>query len=556
MKNGGSRRKLPPFSPEGNYMTSVNRRTTVDPIQAAFATPPIWANHVGGERKDTAMVLVDLTAAIASSGLPLFRMGKVIVAMRRDGQRAEIDNFSKLRSWLEGQQVCRVDWREKDKLSKSEAYQAILDACAVIDGVFDAPHWPPIHRHLYACPRVEPVANGAIDAFLDFFCPATPVDRELLRALVLTAFWGGELGQRPFFLITAPGEGIQTGKSTLIELIAALRGETPIDFSTRDGGDEVGKRLLSAEAQRSTTLRFDNVKANVLSSDWLESKICSENFSGRKLYEGEGKRANAFLWTATANDPNLSADLASRGVVIQLERPRSYVTDWIRRVRRFATDRRFDVWADAAAWLSRPVTDYRPDHGIRWGAWIGEVVARLENPNAVIEAIEARRIAVDADATLAVQLEQLLIERAGEQLNAPWSRLELTQDELCDAMSTITGRSNWQSVSQALARLEQRGRFCRIVRRESRGYPRYYLAADAIIHKAYDRLRYGRDMEQACVDLTAAARGGDCEARAIIEAAVTPSAPTPESALTLIATEMRARQLARSQRQPLTRHKH
>ena len=59
------------------------------------------------------------------------------------------------------------------------------------------------------------------------FSPASRVDAELIKSLLLTMVWGGACGERPAFLVRAlqqHGDGGQgVGKSTFVEVLAKLR---------------------------------------------------------------------------------------------------------------------------------------------------------------------------------------------------------------------------------------------------------------------------------------------------------------------------------------------
>lgn len=136
-----------------------------------------------------------------------------------------------------------------------------------------------------------PEPSGRLGLLLDFFCPATPVDRELLKAFFLTLFWGGPPGSRPAFLITGPeddpfqGRGI--GKTKVSEVAAELAGGY-VDVSPNDQIADVKTRLLSDEARAKRIIRLDNVKSLKFSHADLEGLITSSGISGKMLYRGEG----------------------------------------------------------------------------------------------------------------------------------------------------------------------------------------------------------------------------------------------------------------------------
>lgn len=481
------------------------------PVPSA-TTKLIWANHDDEDR--TPFLLGDVIDELQTlTGGELRALNGQLVV--RDGDRPYMmSDLSDLVAWLSTRGI-ETKWRENGTCPKRrDAFKLALRRAQEIDGVMIAPHFPPLPRQLYCCDPVAPQANGALDAFLSCFCPATSIDRELLRALVVTTYWGSEPGTRPFFVITADGAGIQVGKSVLTEILAELRGETLIDFGTKEEKDEVTKRLLSPGSAQSTLCRFDNVKSNLLTSEWLEAIVTAANISGRQLYVGEGNRHNNLTWLATLNEPCLSGDLASRGIVITLTRPPTYDPHWLTAIRRFCQTQRRDVWADVAAFLAttpKPI----PDHNVRWGKWVGDVVARLDDPTAVLAHIAQVRQTVDADATHGGDFEELLLDRyLPEQTMA--LRVQLTSQQVAEVYNLAMGtRKGVILIGRDLTRWAARGHLRRLVKVGKR----YWLARDPLIHRAAGRLnpRAAPDSEAVATFVTALA-AGDAEAVAFLRA--------------------------------------
>jgi hypothetical protein len=53
------------------------------------------------------------------------------------------------------------------------------------------PHHPPIDGHYYACEIPKPGDGTLLDRLVDYFSPETDIDRDLIKAMFVTPFWGG-----------------------------------------------------------------------------------------------------------------------------------------------------------------------------------------------------------------------------------------------------------------------------------------------------------------------------------------------------------------------------
>ncbi len=73
-------------------------------------------------------------------------------------------------------------------------------------------------------PKSAPRSDGRyLQKLVDPLLSATPVDRSLIEAAIVTPFWGGDSGLRPIFMITAKA-GRGAGKSVLAQTIGDLAG--------------------------------------------------------------------------------------------------------------------------------------------------------------------------------------------------------------------------------------------------------------------------------------------------------------------------------------------
>src|SRR5690606_18579127 len=91
-------------------------------------------------------------------------------------------------------------------------------------------------------------------------------------------------------------------------------------------------------------VRVDNVKGSA-GGALIESLITTREISGHRLYSGEASRPNFLTWTATANTPRLSRDLADRAFIIRLRKPEPR-PGWRETVLGFANVHRDRILAD------------------------------------------------------------------------------------------------------------------------------------------------------------------------------------------------------------------
>lgn len=269
------------------------------------------------------------------------------------------------------------------------------------------PHEPIFHDHFYLHPEPKPAYGAALRGLLERFNPSTDVDRALVLAFFLTLFWGGQPGQRPGFLFTAPeaderaGRGV--GKTTLVKMGAHLVGGF-ISCGASDSMDDVKKRMFSPEGRGRRILLVDNVKSHKFSWAELEDFITADTISGRQLYVGEGRLPNTYTTCITVNGATLSKDLAQRCVVVQVKRP-TYSATWEEDTIAMIDQRRWEIIGDLIQILS--ATPKPLDRYSRWGAWEAGVLSHVNNAAECQNVVETRQAAIDDD-----QDEQDLIREA------------------------------------------------------------------------------------------------------------------------------------------------
>ena len=266
-----------------------------------------------------------------------------------------------------------IDWTGTAKaMKKEEAFAEIHRILPCFRGIETAPHHPAMPNLYYNHPVLPEPDNDAVTALIDRFKPETPEDRAFILAMFLTALWGGGEGQRPAFVI-ASKDGRGSGKSTVGEMIACVLNQPFISGGTKQSIEDLKTRILSPQGLTSRVVIFDNETGRVSCGE-LAGLITSPLISGRRLYEGEGRRPNNLLWIITLNTPSLDSDLASRGIPVSISKP-DYSPDWKTETLALIESKRWGIISALIAMLKTDTPQLNTC--TRWGAWENEVLAKI-----------------------------------------------------------------------------------------------------------------------------------------------------------------------------------
>jgi hypothetical protein len=325
------------------------------------------------------------------------RVGEDLFVPDSDHKPTYLDSPPRLFAWIDGR--AQTAWTKGVKFITQERYHEHLRMSAEqYEAIETVPHFPPLPRVYYMHPPVGRGDGKRLNEFLDFFSPDTGADRELIRAMLITPFWGGGCGQRPAFLVTGPdrdsGQGRGVGKTTLADVISAEILGGFVAVSADDEMDRVKTRLLSDTGLQARIGRLGNVKMFKMSWSDLEDLITAPVISGHRMYKGEGRRPNFLVWFVTLNGASLSKDMAQRAIPVKLKRP-AFDPGWEARVRSFAREHRWEIIADVRARLEddrglvTPVT--------RWAAWERDVLAQTDKLKECQDLIILRQETIDED---------------------------------------------------------------------------------------------------------------------------------------------------------------
>ena len=312
-----------------------------------------------------------------------------------------INSAAGLFGWLQSR-VGIVHWHKAQGcVGREEVFAELGRTSQRFIAVEEMPHEPPIDGHYYACPMPEPGDGETLRALIDRFEPATPIDRDLIQAAMMTVVWGGHGGTRPCFCITSD-DGRGAGKSKLAEMIGHVAGGI-VSFSNSEEMSKIKTRLLSPAALTKRVALLDNVKSHKFSWGELEAMITAPVISGHAMFTGEGTRPNTITWFVTLNGASLSTDMAQRCVIIKVKRP-NRAGAWEEETIRFVVENRQRLIGDLIGCLRAPAVPL--ERFTRWATWEKAVLARLPEPSEAQAVITERQGAVDVDQDEAEHLEE------------------------------------------------------------------------------------------------------------------------------------------------------
>jgi hypothetical protein len=339
------------------------------------------------------------------------RVGEELFVATADHRAVTLTRSTQLFGWLAGK--ARLDWRAGSTMVGQEQFFEHVRKFSAerFDTVQYYPHWPAIKGAFYLHPAVKPKSDATLlDQFLNFFTPETDEDRELIKAAVLTLFWGGPPGMRPVFRIEGPEDddpkqqGRGVGKSTLPELLGSVCGG---HVNIRDGEDvaKFKTRLLSGENIQVRLIILDNLKVRRFSWADYESLVTGRVIDGHKLYVGGVQRPNYYTHFVTVNSGSLSKDMCQRSVTIHLNRP-VYSTGWLAAVCAFIETHRWELIAEIGGVLTDEPLEIAG--ASRWSLWEEQVLSHCELFDECRAKIKERAGDLDDDDVQAAEFERLI----------------------------------------------------------------------------------------------------------------------------------------------------
>ena len=288
----------------------------------------------------------------------------------------------------------------------------------------------------YAGPAIKPLEGTEhLDALLREFCWKKPADRTnyigiLLTSLLVSRF----IGSKPAALFN--GNQAELGKSVLAQILAIIRDGHSVETATYNANDEeFEKRIGTIVRHGVTTIIIDNAKARgrnpKIESACLERSITDPILSFRLLgFSQEIRSENSHLFCITANSPDVSRDLITRSVVINLyyEGNPRLRTFSMKDPEAFVSEHRLQLLGELINMVERWRASGMPLANVQtrfnkkgWGNIIGGILEANGEPDFMANADDA---ASEMDDTRR-EFEEL-IEVMVENQKGTWSASELT----------------------------------------------------------------------------------------------------------------------------------
>jgi len=252
-------------------------------------------------------------------------------------------------------------------LNKEDIFTALLTQGRVYESISYSPNYPTRDNIYYAHKDLpEPSENyETFNSFINFFNPATDVDRMVLKAFFASPLYFEYGQQRPIFIIDSTG-GQGCGKTRLVQFNAMLHGSDIVDDSAnnmisvqgaqlKNNPEEILKRILSPEGRKRRIICIDNVIGNFKSPEFA-SMITESQISGKPAYgRGEESVTNHFVYALTSNTATFDRDIVQRAIFLMLDKPQ-YSVDWEEESTRFIRENRLQILADINAILKEGAT--------------------------------------------------------------------------------------------------------------------------------------------------------------------------------------------------------
>lgn len=385
----------------------------------------------------------------------------------RDTHRIEvISKPPELFAWIGQKSGHPVDWsRSRGCVTRDELYAGAIYAARRYESISNVPDWPKREDVYYAYTSTpKPTQNhDAFNGLLDFFAPANEESRILLRTFFAAPLYFRYGIQRPCWVVDSR-DGPGVGKTTLVELLANLYVCSPIKTTQRDFSQnyaELKGNIVSDGGRSTRILLVDNVSGDFKEANFAECVTCFDFNERPKYGRSPERRPNDLTCCITANNAQLSDEIASRSFMLLMRRPDKSVASWKSQVLDYIARRRWEIFGDMIAILSngRPfdvaaqtrVPEFErevvmPMSGTReaYDRAIAGVLAQRDDSNADMDIarqaeeairINLGRINLDADRTVAFLRTEVIKEWCGDIGLTVQKVRELVATRLLDCVS-------------------------------------------------------------------------------------------------------------------------
>jgi 5S rRNA maturation endonuclease (ribonuclease M5) len=370
------------------------------------------------------------------------KLGSELFDHDKDTGRIEyLSTPNKVTAWMQLKSKQPVSWTQGEGFAtKEEFFEGLIARARRYEGLSTVPDWPRRDDVYYSHPPLpEPdPAHPALEGLLDFFNPAAPEYRILLKALFAAPIFYKRGLPRPLWIIDSE-DGAGTGKSTIAEAVAELYGSAPVQTNRKQLSqnlEELIKNLVSNSGRAKRVLLLDNLTGTFHSPE-LASLVTNTDICGRAPYgHGEETRPNNITYILTANSASVDNDLASRAYYLFVKRGNVSPT-WKEGLMDYARVHRMQIFAE----LLDILNSHRPfDIPIR--TRFPEFETRILQPmtsgpdemNRVLDVMTASREESNSEEEMGQQVEEVLRDRIIQAgVSAPYNSRIFIQSSIVEA---------------------------------------------------------------------------------------------------------------------------
>lgn len=279
------------------------------------------------------------------------KVGEKLFDHDRDtGRIYYMRTHKELMAWIARKSKHNADWTRGDAfIAKDEYFEGLKAEAARYESISYVPDYPRRADVYYAhesLPEPDP-DHKYLNKFANFFEPAKPEFRALIKTLIASPIYYERFTPRPMWIIDSECPG--AGKSSLASRLAILYGHPAVEVKPRDlarDTQEITKRLVSTEGRNARVLLIDNV-TGTFSSQELAGMVTIPDITGRAPYgHGEESRPNNLTYIITANNASIDNDLSIRSYFIELKKIDRYNANWNRDLNKFIEKHRLNIMAD------------------------------------------------------------------------------------------------------------------------------------------------------------------------------------------------------------------
>jgi hypothetical protein len=278
---------------------------------------------------------------------------------RDSGVIIHINNADSLTAWIGRRSKKPVFWSRGDSMvTQRHFFESVTATARRYESISYTPDYPPRPDVYYAHGRIPAPSPECARfwGFVDFFLPATEQDRCLIAAMICAPLWYIPGIERPSWIIDSR-DGQNSGKTNLVELVAALYGHPPISTSKQElstNFQQLVKRCVSEAGRHARVMLVDNVVGDFQSPE-LSDLITRRDITGMAPYgHGEETRPNNLTYAITANSATVGTDIADRSFYIHLQRETDSAKrkTWKFRVQAYIDHHRLEIISDIISLLS------------------------------------------------------------------------------------------------------------------------------------------------------------------------------------------------------------